>query len=91
MIILHGLIHAICLSEAGVGDWMESFPEVRFMINITESSSIWKTFGLVGLYFIVKELSMAKTCSKDSGSQSKKIEELIVDFSVFLILNWIVL
>lgn len=34
---------------------------------------------------------MAKTCSKDSGSQSKKTEELIVDISVVLILNWIVL
>ena len=87
MIILHGLIHAICLAEAGVGDWMESFPEVRFMTNITESSSVWKTFGLVGLFFIVKEFSMARTCSKDSGSQSKRIEELIVNISVFLILN----
>lgn len=87
VIILHGLIHAICLAEAGVGDWMESFPEVRFMINTTEGSSVWKTFGFVGLFFIVKGLSMARTCSGDSGSQPKRIEERIVNISVFSIMN----
>lgn len=43
-----------CLAEAGVGDWMGSFPVVRFMINMTDSSSIWKMFGWVGLQFAVE-------------------------------------
>lgn len=43
-----------CLAAAGMGDWMGSFPVVRFMINMTDSSSIWKMFGWVGLQFAVE-------------------------------------
>lgn len=50
------------LAEAGLDDWMESFP----VTNMTESSSIRKTLAVVGLLCAMMELSMAKTCSEDS-------------------------